>query len=269
MYRFARRPAWLVSHVLVLALIVALASLGFWQLRRLDERQARNELVVARIDDPPVPVAGLLGSDADEVQFRRVEVAGTFVGGSSVLVDNRTLDGRPGAWILDPLVLASGESIIVNRGFVPFVDGIEVDVPAVPVGAQRFEGVVEPDADRFCAAVDRDEPGVVSRYACIDLDQVAADLGLDEVPAFEVRAQVTLPPVDADPGFPTPVPLPELDDGPHLGYAVQWFIFMTIAIVGYPLVLRRVARNGDLPDAIDREEATLPAEGEVTSGRVG
>jgi cytochrome oxidase assembly protein ShyY1 len=49
----------------------------------------------------------------------------------------------------------------------------------------------------------------------------------------------------------TPVPLPPLDDGPHLSYAIQWFIFSTIALVGYPLILRRHARGREDDDDAD------------------
>ena len=43
--------------------------------------------------------------------------------------------------------------------------------------------------------------------------------------------------------IPIPLPLPDLTEGPHLSYAVQWFIFMTIALIGYPLVLRKVSKE--------------------------
>ena len=49
----------------------------------------------------------------------------------------------------------------------------------------------------------------------------------------------------------TPVPLPTLDNGSHLSYAFQWFIFSTIAVVGYPLILRRNARAGDATEDDD------------------
>lgn len=248
MYRFALRPAWLISHVLVLGLIIALANLGLWQLRRLDERQDRNALVEARSNEEPVPIEDLLSADVADVQFRRVEVTGTFVRAASVLVDNRTLDGQAGAWVLDAVELSSGETVIVNRGFVPFVDGIDVPYPLQPDGEVTFEAVLAADAGRSCASAPIDDADIAARYSCEDLDVIAADLGVTIRQSVDIRAIQPLTGSDVD--RPSPVPLPDLGNGPHFGYAVQWFIFTTIAIVGYPLVLRRVARQKDVPDVV-------------------
>lgn len=258
MYRFARRPAWLLSHVLVLALIVGLANLGLWQLRRLDERRERNALIEARAEADPVPIESLLDRDPEAVQFRRVTVSGTFESTGSYLIDNRTLDGRPGAWVIDPLVLESGETIVVNRGFEPYVDGLDVTLsappgPGDPFGGSTFEATVARDAGRSCPSIEEGQDGVVSRSSCLELDAVVERLGGDPRQLVDIRAADSLLAGDSNLGFPAPVPLPELGDGRHFGYAVQWFIFMTIAIVGYPLVLRRVARQKELPDRIDRE----------------
>ena len=59
-------------------------------------------------------------------------------------------------------------------------------------------------------------------------------------------------------GEPEVLPLPTLDEGPHLSYAIQWFIFSTIAVVGYPLILRRKARDGDRPDDVAPVEDVEP-----------
>ena len=64
------------------------------------------------------------------------------------------------------------------------------------------------------------------------------------LPAVLQRAASS--PADAD--VLVPVPQPELDAGPHRSYAVQWFIFATIGLVGYPLILRRVARDRSRPE---------------------
>jgi cytochrome oxidase assembly protein ShyY1 len=61
-----------------------------------------------------------------------------------------------------------------------------------------------------------------------------------------VQLQQQDPPITTD--TLTPVPLPPQDNGPHLSYAVQWFIFSTIAVIGYPLILRRNARSRDEED---------------------
>jgi cytochrome oxidase assembly protein ShyY1 len=241
--RFLLRPRWLLSHLFVVALVVVMVGLGFWQLRRLDEKRDRNELIESRLDQPVVPVDDLLAPAADggdeavaAARFRRVTATGAYDGGDTVEVRNRSQDGSAGAWLVTPLALEGGERVGVLRGFVSFTpDGEVVEAP-VPEGEVTVEGLVV-DPASFDGTAPRD---------------LAPLLAGDDVLAGLVLAQRSMPPepaaADAASAGPTSllaVPPPELSEGPHLGYAVQWFIFSAIAVVGYPLVLRRVvARRG-------------------------
>jgi surfeit locus 1 family protein len=252
--RFLLRPRWLLSHLFVLLLVVTMVNLGFWQLRRLDEKRDRNALVEARAEQPVTPVGELLDSGDDDatvesVRYRSVTATGTYDDDATVAVRNRTQDGMPGAWLVTPLRLEGGERVGVIRGFVGLAsDGSAVDAPA-PTGEVTVTGlVVDPDG------LDGTAPHDVAPL-------LAAGDGI--LPAL-VRADESDPPEPnaADPTRPeagsiVPVPPPELSEGPHLGYAVQWFIFSAIAVIGYPLVLRRVvARRGkevDDRDDLDRE----------------
>ena len=76
MYRFLLRPRWIAFTAVVAVAIVVMVNLGFWQLRRLDEREAFNEAVAERIDQPPAALDELVPSDAevgdDETRRRRV-----------------------------------------------------------------------------------------------------------------------------------------------------------------------------------------------------
>lgn len=88
-----------------------------------------------------------------------------------------------------------------------------------------------------------------------DLERFGEQLDYEIFPVL-VQLVTQTPP---QPGpLPAPVEPPALSEGPHLGYAVQWFIFAVIAMVGYPLILRRVARTranrSDGPEAA----ATVP-----------
>jgi cytochrome oxidase assembly protein ShyY1 len=239
--RFLLRPRWLLSHVLVVALAVTMVSLGFWQLRRLDEKRERNALIEARLDQPVAPVDELLtpgdgdGAVAD-ARFREVTAAGTYDDGATVVVRNRSLDGAAGAWLVTPLVLDDGTRVGVLRGFVSFApDGSVVEAPA-PAGEVTIEGLVV-DPDSFDGTAPQD---------------LAPLLAADDVAPGLVLAERSSPPepsaadaTTAGPESILAVPPPELTEGPHLGYAAQWFIFSAIAIGGYPLVLRRVvARRG-------------------------
>jgi cytochrome oxidase assembly protein ShyY1 len=232
--RFLLSPRWLLSHVFVLLLVVTMVNLGFWQLRRLDEKRDRNALIEARMDEPVVPVEDLLAPGDDGVgdaRFREVTATGTYDDDATVVVRNRSQDGVAGAWLVTPLALADGTQVGVLRGFVGLdADGAAVEA-AAPDGEVTVEGLVV-------------DPGSFDGTAPKDL---AGLLGEDGMLPGLVLAESSTPPEPA--GSPADdataesllaVPPPELSEGPHLGYAVQWFIFSTIAVVGYPLVLRRV-----------------------------
>ena len=206
------RPRWILVHLLALGLVVLLVNLGFWQLRRLDERKERNELVAARAALPAEPVEALTG-DPDELRFRPVEATGEY--GATTAV-RTTQDGASGAWVLSELALDGGETVVVLRGFTALNDDASVPEPAPPAGEVTVEGLAIPE-------------GRLPPVARTAADRLGADL--------PVVVQATSPE-----GALTPLPRPDTDDeGPHLAYAVQWFVFATIGAVGYPILLRRRA----------------------------
>ena len=257
--RFLLRPWWLLSHLFVIALVATMISLGFWQLRRLDEKRDRNALIESRMDQPVVAVGDVLepGDDGGAVaaaRFRRVTATGTYDGDATVVVRNRSQDGVPGAWLVTPLVLEDGSQVGVLRGFVGLTgDGGTVEA-APPDGPVEVEGLVV-DPDSFDGTAPKDlapllggddiAPGLVLLDTSRPAEPAVADA------AAGSRSMLVVPP-------------PELSEGPHLGYAAQWFIFSAIAVIGYPLVLRRVAaRRGK---EVDDGRATGGTDDDVSSG---
>jgi len=251
--RFLLRPLWLLSHLLVLALVVTMVNLGFWQLDRLDQRRDRNAVIEARQELPSVPVGELVGpgttpDEVDELRFRTVTATGTYDADATVHVRNRSQDGVAGAWVVTPLDLGAAGSVGIIRGFVAFQPDGTLEEPPPPDGEVTVTGVVV-DPTRLDGTAPRDLRAVTE-----------ADGRLPVV----VRAESSDPPEPAagdpsagEPGEIRAVPAGDLSEGPHLGYAAQWFIFSAIAVVGYPLVLRNVVRrrgadpNGDLDSELE------------------
>lgn len=236
--RFLLAPRWLISHVLVLALVVVLVNLGFWQLRRLDQRRDRNDVVERALELPPADPRSVATLDSDAARFRRVAMTGRYTG-ESTMVENRTVDAIPGVWVVTAMRLDDGAQVLVNRGFLP----VDQPTPPPPRGAVRVEGLTVP-RERL------------DRTARIDLD---ARFSQADVLQLLVQASSSQPSDDQD---LVAVGAPELGEGPHLSYAAQWFIFATIALVGYPLVLRRIVQRraregGGHDDDLDRELAAL------------
>lgn len=246
MYRFLLKPRWIVSHVLVLTLVVVMVNLGLWQLHRLDQKRDLNALIESRTEAPVQPVDEVLPAsadfdDADEVVFRPVTAIGTYLAEDEVVVRGRSYEGRSGAWILTPLRLDDGTAVVVNRGWVPLQAGLEVQPEwAPPAGEVRVEGLlVETQTRGRFGSIDP-EGERLDELARADVGRIQQQVDVDLVPAvLQLDQQDPAQPGD----FPVAVGRPSLDEGPHLNYAGQWFIFSAIAAIGYGLILRRVARS--------------------------
>jgi surfeit locus 1 family protein len=245
--RFWLRPKWVVGHILCLLLIVLFVNLGFWQLRRLDEKRARNHLIHSREDAPPASLEDALRAGADEAVYRRVRVVGRWDAADTVLVRSRALNGEPGYAVLTPLTVGN-DTVIVNRGFTPLGSGGEATILATVRPASdssvRVDGILRASERRGLGP--KDATGhqlVVNRIDVVSLhEQLARPLA----PVYLQLLTSSPPPRN---GLPTAFPLPATDEGPHLSYAGQWFIFATVGAVGWPLLLRKTAR--DLRDGTD------------------
>jgi len=254
------RPWWIVSHLAVLALIVGMISACLWQIRRLDEKKDRNHLIEQNTAAPPVGLRPMIDAaeqhPIERIQYRRVEVTGRFDTDHEVAIRNRTLNGAPGRWIATPLVPSDGgEAVLVVRGFAPqSID--DTDPP--------FEGVEPPDRDvtvvgwvqptQTKGTFGSTDPPEGTLHELARVDVVRVEHQYHALAPFWLQLTAQEPPSDAP--LLTPVPLPELDEGPHLGYAAQWAIFTLIALIGYPLVLRKVARQQMPPE--DEAEGAPP-----------
>lgn len=263
-FRFVLTPRWIVSHVLVAALIVGCVFAGVWQLSRLDDRKAQNRLIEARSELAPVDILTMgAGGDLDPdnfvppydtVDWIPVTATGQFNRPEEVLVRNRPRSGSPGRWVLTPLELGGGVAVIVNRGWLP--QALDVDHPRPeadpPTGEVTVTGWLRPSEQASGLQVSDPVDGVllsVARPNIERLDQQTESTLLSVFIQLESLSENGSP---LESGLPLPVPLPPLDQGPHLSYAVQWFIFATIGFFGYPLVLSRLGRSRANRPAVSR-----------------
>ena len=204
----------LVAAVVVAAVCV---RLGLWQLDRLEQREARNATIAAAFRESPI--AAETGIRDWVARFRRVTVRGQWDYSRESTIGGRTRNGPPGVHVITPVALVDGTTILVNRGWVYSPDARTVDLSRWHEGARaEFIGYVDELPPSLRAAA----PG--SLYVVALSDSAAARSAAGDRPA---RLQV--------PAFD--------DEGPHLNYAVQWFSFAAIALIGTPLVVRRQRRR--------------------------
>jgi len=235
MYWFLLRPKWIAFTLGIVLLIIVMINLGLWQLRRLDERRTFNAAVEAHYNMPPQPLDSVLkpGTNPDDVQWRPVTATGTYRSEGTVHIVNRSQNGFGGDNIVVPLDLGDGRVLLVNRGFLPFGE----KVPPAPSGEVTVTGRLRPTQSRHFAQLSDSQQGTLTEAQRVDIPRLQQ----------QVKGQVVDMYIDAFASAPADSPTlqaviePELSEGPHLSYAVQWFIFSVAAGVGWVLAVRHSA----------------------------
>ncbi len=226
----------------LIAIVVATLCfrLGFWQLERLAQRRALNDRVESRMRGDTVSLAQL---PADSTRrFRLVRLSGTFDFDQELVLTGRSRDGSPGVHIITPLRRGPGaRAVLVNRGWIYSPDAATARLEAWR--AER-DTVVIGYVDLFPPAAgpvrSQSHPRAWRR---LDADTLRATL------PYEVEPLVVVALAERLGGDSTPVrlPLPALGEGSHQSYAVQWFAFGVIALVGVGTLIwedrRRQERN--------------------------
>lgn len=255
------RPAALLSHVLVLAVVVLCVVLGQWQLDRLAQVRANNELLTQRLEAAPLDLADLVDGPVDDeaLEYRRVTARGTYRPDEEVLQRNQPHPGQTGFGVLTPLELEDGGVVLVRRGTVPpTLDEPPVAEAAPPDGVVELEGILErPVSQPDFGARDPDE-GELDRV--FHTDTARLDGQIDGA-LFPMVLRVQTDEEVAYDALPVPPGPPVLDEANHFSYAVQWHAFGLIAGVTYLAWLwQRHRRRGAVDEGAPRttEGAGLP-----------
>jgi surfeit locus 1 family protein len=227
------------AAIFILGMCALCVRLGFWQLDRLEQRRARNAAIRAATAQPPLRLDSVASSaDPRSFAWRRAEAAGRYHHAGDMVIRGRSREGRPGVHLVSPLVLADGRVVMVNRGWTPSPDGTTADVrPLRTDGPVRVVGALLPitsEPDRGLPIPGRS--GADSTWRRVDLATARERSPGPLIPM--VLQQLPVPGTDAG-APPLAEPLPSLSEGNHLSYAVQWFSFATIGIVGLLILLTR------------------------------
>lgn len=258
MLKFLRQPRWITLIAAVPIGVVLCLWLSNWQWNRYEGRKDANAVITHNRDLPTEPINQILpiGTQiTDETDWRMVTATGTYDAAAQMFVRRRPLNGQVGFWVATPLVTNDGKVLVVNRGWAPSGSSATStpDVPPPPTGQVTVTGRLQgPTA----APTPRPADMPAGQIAELDTTQIGSFAGTQIYSAY-INLE-TSDPAQA-PGL-TPIPLPELDDGPHLSYSMQWIAFAVLFIVGLFLLIRREI-------TIRREEAAeeLLATGPATA----
>jgi surfeit locus 1 family protein len=222
--------AWVVLLAALLAVAVT-ARLGFWQLDRAAQKTALQQ---ARDDKgrlPPLAAAELAGDEAAAAGqwYRRAAVEGRWTDAETVYLENRSMAGRVGFFVVTPLVLNDGRVVMVQRGWLPrdMRDRSRIAPHRTDRGLVQVRGRIAPTASRLYELGDA-ASGVIRQN--LDLAAYAAEIRRPLLPLVIVQEQ---PATGTDDGLARQWPEPASDVHKHFGYAFQWFGLCALVTVLY------------------------------------
>jgi surfeit locus 1 family protein len=236
---------WILATILVLIAAAVMVRLGIWQLDRLKQRRAFNARVEAQLNAPPLDLNAALASgqvpDLANMDYRTVLIHGTFDYSNEVALRNQVYNENIGVHLLTPFKLTgTDQSIVVDRGWIPleeYTSGKEIQYQET--GELALQGQLRRSVETGTIWQKPDPtaaPG--SRLDSLiypNVSRIAAQSSYPLLPAY----------IQASPSANhTALPYrvieqPELTEGPHMNYAIQWFAFTIILLVGYPIFVKR------------------------------
>lgn len=203
-----------------------MVNLGFWQLRRLHEVQHHNAAVRAQMHAAPIPITQ--ESIKQLPLYRNVTVTGSWDAPHTFFVRYPIHLGQEGYWMVEPVILDNGGgTVLVNRGWIPLTQGRAMPQPTdADGGSVSITGTVQ------AAQKDRTRNGTNGANPPIPTQTAITDRWV----------QLVSPAGQSD---PVPLDPPDLSNGSHFSYALQWWSFCIIAVAGWISVLVRAKREAE------------------------
>ena len=237
--RLFRRP-WIFVTILVVIAAAVMIRLGIWQLDRLEGRRAFNAQVSSQINEPILPFTPAVSAgDLENLEFRNVQIEGQYDLENTLVLGNQVWDEQIGVHLLSPLKIAGSDHVIlVDRGWIPFNDWENRKLSDYDeTGTVTVEGMLRVTQTRLGLRDCLDEivPEPPFQVWCLALDDIASHLPYELLNVYVIQAPLgdqLSPPYRA-------IPQIEISEGPHLSYAIQWFTFAAILLIGYPFFVQR------------------------------
>ncbi len=227
-------------------------GLGIWQLARNSEKHRLISEAKAAYTEPAPDITTVAtgGPEGGRAQAR-----GTFDGAHETVLRNRLRGGIAGVDVLTPLRLDDGTAVLVDRGWVraASASGLSTDPP--PGGVAVVHGLVRDSSP--LSANDTVENLDDGRLAVprVDLEAIGRTMPYELRPVW-IEAQAIEPaPTGNSPGLPEPSPPDQVN---HMQYALEWFALALIPLIGWPIALRRLARQRTAGAETDHSASVAP-----------
>lgn len=251
MYRFLVSSRWLGWLALVAVFAVACVSLGNWQSNRRTEVLEGINRVNQNYFAAPLKgqeAIGYFENLPEAKTWTTVELTGRYAADDTLVVRNRIKSGQPGYEVLVPFTTGAGETVLIDRGYLPIGNnehGRPDAVPAAPAGEVTLKARLKPGEVRL----DRGAPD--GQLATINLEDFKNATGQPVAQgAYGIMYEESPAPAAA----PQQLDPPDMDEGPHLSYEIQWYIFGVLAFVGF-WYAARTQKKINAEDAAELAEA--------------
>lgn len=216
--------------VFVIVVAAICTQLGFWQIHRLQHRLDTNQLIARHLAADPVELSTVVepGRTVEtSLEWTRVRATGRYDIEHEVTVTFSTRDGAPGVDVVTPLVMADGTAVLINRGWLSTknTSARPENVPAPPAGQVSVTGWLRPDNGAGGAAV-RPLDGKVRAISSVGMASFVPHRLVSGYLNLRTQQPAAVQPLALE-------PRPEGGQGPHFFYALQWWFFAGLAVVGW------------------------------------
>ena len=239
MLRLLLTPRW-VGYVAITVVFAVITSLfGSWQWDRREQALSEIRKIESNYDRVPISLDEFMERGdkfVDQHEWTPLVVTGQYLDEQTVLVRTRPRSGAVGFEVLVPFI-SQGETIIVNRGWIPSSSNaaLPTEIPPPPEDALQVVGSVR-SPEPIIKGRGAPEGQVSSINLGVLQDQLAANIREDFF--LDLRDEIAVEQV-----APLKPERPELDEGPHLSYSFQWYLFGAMAVIGLLHQLRHAARD--------------------------
>ncbi|MEO6956282.1 MAG: SURF1 family protein [Antricoccus sp.] len=255
MYRFLFSARWIAGFFVAVLAILIMLGLSRWQWDRLHDKRTTNSQIRASTTAPVVPAGTLMpiapsDSPKSTVEWSRVSVTGIYLTEDTVLIRGGTnADSTVGFDVVVPLKATDGRIYLIDRGFVAAPDVADQlpKLPDTPSGTVTVTGRVRVESPASNSATSIQLLKGVRTVRALDNVKLANDLSLDLSGGYIAAIKESTASGDAVAKIER-IPVPELDEGPYLSYAIQWILFAGMGIGAFVVMVRREKLNQLLLD---------------------
>lgn len=233
---------WTVTTIIVIIGVFILIRLGFWQLDRLEQRREFNAHYLEQISAPKVTLNDYpQPEDLVKLEYREVTVTGYYDFDHEIYLQNQAYNNQPGYRVVTPLLIEGKDSVVlVDRGWISFSDLEDIhEINDNFTKLQKIVGIIRnPKSDDKIVKTSKKSDSNPKFFLYVELDLYQKQVEFDVLPIYiqlsgNQKLEKPIPQIEEI----------EISEGPHFGYALQWFFFASLLGFGYPFFVRKQLRE--------------------------